>query len=86
VESSTIVDEKGKERKYPSPADRYKAEVRKMAVDAIDEAMKNIETFQDAKEKALQEELIKDAAANTSDNGSVNFVYSDVKEKQVKKE
>jgi hypothetical protein len=86
VESSTIVDEEDKERKYTSPADRYKAEVRKMAVDAIDEAMKNIETYQDAKEKALQEELIKDAAANTSDNGSVNFVYSDVKEKQVKKE
>jgi hypothetical protein len=86
VESSTIVDEKGKERKYPSPADRYKAEVRKMAVNAIDEAMKNIETYQNAKEKALQEELIKDAADNTSDNGSVNFVYSDVKEKQVKKE
>lgn len=86
VESATIENEKGEEKKLPSPADRYKSEIRKMAIDAIDEAMKNIGNYQDAKEKALQDELIKEAlekgeGLNASDG--VNAVYSDVKQRKV---
>jgi hypothetical protein len=63
-----------------------------MAIDAIDMAMKTIALYQDNKEKALQEELIKDAyeaqlkneSANTTDG--VNAVYSDVKQKPIKTE
>jgi len=97
VGGTEIEDEDGKSRKLQSPADRYKSEVREMAIDAIDMAMKTIAIYQDNKEKAIQEELIKeayeaqqklagDASTNTSDGGSVNFTYSDVHQKKIKKE
>lgn len=92
VDSAEIEDKDGKSKKLQSPADRYKSEVREMAIDAIDMAMKTIAVYQDNKEKALQEELIKEAyeaqlkndSANTSDG--VNAVYSDVHQKPIKKE
>ncbi len=92
VESAEIEDKDGKSKKLASPADRYKSEARAMAIDAIDMAMKTIALYQDNKEKALQEELIKDAyeaqlkneSANTTDG--VNAVYSDVKQKPIKTE
>jgi hypothetical protein len=94
VGGTEIEDKDGKSRKLQSPADRYKSEVREMAIDAIDMAMKTIAVYQDAKEKAIQEELIKEAyeaqkeagATNTSDGGSVNFTYSDIKQKEIKTE
>lgn len=94
VGGTEIEDKDGKSRKLESPADRYKSEVREMAIDAIDMAMKTIAVYQDAKEKAIQEELIKEAyeaqkeagATNTSDGGSVNFTYSDVHQKKINKE
>ncbi len=94
VGGTEIEDKDGKSKKLASPADRYKSEVREMAIDAIDMAMKTIAVYQDAKEKAIQEELIKEAyeaqkeagATNTSDGGSVNFTYSDIKQKEIKTE
>ena len=94
VGGTEIEDKDGKSKKLESPADRYKSEVREMAIDAIDMAMKTIAVYQDAKEKAIQEELIKEAyeaqkeagATNTSDGGSVNFTYSDVHQKKINKE
>jgi hypothetical protein len=91
VGGTEIEDKDGKSKKLESPADRYKSEVREMAIDAIDMAMKTIAVYQDAKEKAIQEELIKDAyeaqkeagATNTSDGGSVNFTYSDVHQRTI---
>tara|TARA_R110000824_G_scaffold115163_5_gene266137 strand:+ start:72 stop:959 length:888 start_codon:yes stop_codon:yes gene_type:complete len=75
-----------------SQSEAKEKSVRELAIDAIDIAMKNIAEYQDNKEKALQEELIKEAheaqkeggMANTSDG--VNAVYSDVKQKPIKKE
>jgi len=75
-----------------SQSEAKEKSVRELAIDAIDIAMKNIAEFQDNREKALQEELIKEAyeaqkdggMANTSDG--VNAVYSDVKQKPIKKE
>jgi|TARA_R110002110_G_scaffold48653_5_gene144943 hypothetical protein len=92
VGGTEIEDQHGKTRKLTSPHEAYKAEVREMAIDAIDMAMKTIAMYQDKKEKSLQEELIKDAyeaqlkndSANTSDG--VNAVYSDVHQKKINKE
>ena len=93
VGGTEIEDKDGKSRKLESPADRYKSEVREMAIDAIDMAMKTIAVYQDAKEKAIQEELIKEAyeAQLKTDGGittsdGVNAVYSDVHQKKINKE
>ena len=93
VGGTEIEDKDGKSRKLESPADRYKSEVREMAIDAIDMAMKTIAVYQDAKEKAIQEELIKEAyeAQLKADGGittsdGVNAVYSDVHQKKINKE
>ena len=95
VGGTEIEDKDGKSRKLQSPADRYKSEVREMAIDAIDMAMKTIAIYQDNKEKAIQEELIKEAyeaqekladAGGITTSDGVNAVYSDVHQKKINKE
>ena len=93
VGGTEIEDQHGKTRKLTSPHEAYKAEVREAAIDAIDMAMKTIALYQDNKEKAIQEELIKEAyeAQLKGDGGittsdGVNAVYSDVHQKKINKE